>query len=111
MSKDIQLGKDQIENYQNGDIDRPYNDISKEKEASFVSYKKIMEENRVLRDDLIQSRIKQQQLKAENARMKKLLKEIIEIAEDHYYSMGSDGSYGAITGIAKKALKEGISND
>lgn len=29
MSKDIQFGKDQIENYQNGDIDRPYK--SKEK--------------------------------------------------------------------------------
>lgn len=47
-----------------------------------------------------------EQLKAENERSKKLLKEIIEIAEDHYNSIGSDGSYGAITGIVKKVLNK-----
>ena len=43
----------------------------------------------------------------ENKKLRDALDQIIEIAEDHYSEIESDGSYGCIAGIAKVALRIG----
>lgn len=100
MSKDIQLGKDQIENYQNGDVDRPYKSKEKEdyKYPSDYARKFLLELNdKNFKDKTFQNYINLgvagdfaveivnviEQLKAENERLKRGVLEKVELLIKH----------------------------